>query len=136
MSKKLLKVVLKEDFYLPGENIILEPGDTIYVEPVADEDPQDDVANTDAPETTDDGTFTEDDLNWVEPDDVLECDTLEGEGCKTEDDHMDHIDDFDDLDDDDDDYFDDDPEFESYLKKERAKIRARREAMKAKKSGN
>lgn len=81
-SKKFIKVVLTEDFYVPGEDVILEPGDTLYIDPYTEEGgqnpPETNVAAIDNPEAelkqTDNGTFTEDELDWVDADDVLEGD--------------------------------------------------------------
>ena len=89
-SKKLVKVVLTEDFYVPGEGVILEPGDTIYIEPFKEEGgqnpPQTNVDAIDNPEAdihaAGDGSFTEDELDWVDADDVLG----EGDGCTCGDD--------------------------------------------------
>lgn len=93
-SKKLVKIVLTEDFYVPGEDVILEPGDTIYVDPVAEEGgqnpPETNVNAIDNPEAdirqAGDGSFTEDELDWVDADDVMEDDDV-----WTDDDEADYI---------------------------------------------
>lgn len=93
-NRKLVKIVLTEDFYVPGEDVILEPGDTIYVDPVAEEGgqnpPETNVNAIDNPEAdirqAGDGSFTEDELDWVDADDVMEDDDM-----WTDDDEADYI---------------------------------------------
>lgn len=100
-SKKLVKIILTEDFYVPGEDVILEPGDALYIDPYTEEGgqnpPETNVAALDNPEAdihaAGDGTFTEDELDWVDADDVLE-----GDDCPncdddewTDDDEADYI---------------------------------------------
>lgn len=93
-NRKLVKIVLTEDFYVPGEDVILEPGDTIYVDPVAEEGgqnpPETNVNAIDNPEAdirqAGDGSFTEDELDWVDADDVMEDDDV-----WTDDDEADYI---------------------------------------------
>ena len=93
-NRKLVKIVLTEDFYVPGEDVILEPGDTIYVDPVAEEGgqnpPKTNVNAIDNPEAdirqAGDGSFTEDELDWVDADDVMEDDDV-----WTDDDEADYI---------------------------------------------
>lgn len=83
-NKKLVKIVLTEDFYVPGEDVILEPGDTIYVDPCQEEGgqnpPETNVNAIDNPEAdirqAGDGSFTEDELDWVDADDVVEDDDV------------------------------------------------------------
>lgn len=96
ISKKLLKVVLTEDFYVPGSDVILEPGDTIYVDPYEEEGgqnpPETNVNAIDNPEadihSAGDGCFTEDELDWVDSDDVLD---EEDDDVWTDDDEDDYI---------------------------------------------
>lgn len=96
-SKKLLKIVLTEDFYVPGEDVILEPGDTLYVDPYTEEGgqnpPETNVAAIDNPEAdihaAGDGSFTED-LDWVEADDVM-CTDEEDDDEWTDEDEVDYI---------------------------------------------
>lgn len=93
-NRKLVKIVLTEDFYVPGEDVILEPGDTIYVDPVAEEGgqnpPETNVNAINNPEAdirqAGDGSFTEDELDWVDADDVMEDDDM-----WTDDDEADYI---------------------------------------------
>lgn len=93
-NRKLVKIVLTEDFYVPGEDVILEPGDTIYVDPVAEEGgqnpPETNVNAIDNPEAdirqAGDGSFTEDELDWVDADDVMGDDDV-----WTDDDEADYI---------------------------------------------
>lgn len=94
-NRKLVKIVLTEDFYVPGEDVILEPGDTIYVDPYTEEGgqnpPETNVSAIDNPEAdirqAGDGSFTEDELDWVDSDDIIE-----GDGdCWTDDDETDYI---------------------------------------------
>ena len=78
-SKRLVKVVLTEDFYVPGEDVILEPGDVMYIDPYTEDaaggenPPETNVNAIDNPEAdikaAGDGSFTEDELDWVDADD-------------------------------------------------------------------
>ena len=99
-TKKLVKIVLTEDFYVPGQDVILEPGDVLYVEPFKEDaaggenPPETNVAAIDNPEAdlkaAGDGSFTEDELDWVDADDVLEDDDC-CDGEWTDDDEKDYI---------------------------------------------
>lgn len=99
-SKKLVKVILTEDFYVPGEDVILEPGDTLYIDPYTEEGgqnpPETNVNAIDNPEAdihaAGDGSFTEDELDWVDADDILEDDDCPNcDGNWTDDDEADYI---------------------------------------------
>ena len=80
-SEKLAKIVLTEDFRI-GEDIILEAGDVIYIKPFKEEGgqnpPETNVDAIDNPEAdihaAGDGTFTEDEIDWVDADDIIEGD--------------------------------------------------------------
>ena len=97
-KKKLLKVVLTEDFYVPGSDVILEPGDTIYVDPYQEEGgqnpPETNVNAIDNPEAdihaAGDGSFTEEEMDWVDEDDVFCGDDCGGD-VWTEEDEADYI---------------------------------------------
>ena len=100
-SKKLVKVVLTEDFYVPGEDVILEPGDTLYIDPFTEDaaggenPPETNVNAIDNPEAdikaAGTGTFTEDELDWVDADDILEGDDCPDCDDWTDDDEADYI---------------------------------------------
>lgn len=98
-GKKLVKIILTEDFYVPGEDVILEPGDALYIDPYKEEGgqnpPETNVAAIDNPEAElnqkDNGTFTEDELDWVDADDIIEGDCCKGDDEWTEEDEKDYI---------------------------------------------